>query len=140
MSKNVEVFLVSLLAGPHDGSAANYGDRIYADYAPESPTYPCVVYEIDAEESDVNWSGAEDYAVHGFTVTIFARTKSEAVAAKNYVRTHLHGFYGDSISHGSSNFTGFLYDLQLVTAEALSSYYDDDLQVYVQELDITIRT
>lgn len=136
---SLEADIVKLLTGPHSGAAGQYEDRVYADYAPQHTTYPCAVYENDRDEPDTDWRGANGYAVHDVTVTLLAEEKADTIDDAAHIEATLHGFKGSTFNTGSGT-TSLSTTILLISVRLGVSYYDDERNLYIRELDLEIHT
>jgi len=130
---SVESDIVLLLKGPHSGSSPEFGSSVYPDYAPQTAGDVFAVYELGNSDHDADWSGANAYAIHECTVTVYADEHEVAVSDGAYIVSALHGFSGGSF--GAVSLSNII---QLIQVIAAGSGYDDLTGKFFREFDLII--
>ena len=136
---SLEADLVKLLVGPHSAATGAYEDRVYADYAPAATAYPCLVYEHDFEDPDIAWDGDTGYAVHNYTLTLMAEDKADTISDTTHLKATLQGFAGTSFDTGAAT-TALTTTFLLIKVSPSTSYYDEERNLYIRELDLELHT
>lgn len=73
---------------------AAVADRIYPVVAPEKPTLPCIVYNVDDIQTTEHKDKAFGWDVCSVTVTVIATTLTSAETLGNLARTALNRYTG----------------------------------------------
>lgn len=121
----MEAAIYSILSGTA-GVTALVSTRIYPTKAPQSVTYPCVIYARDSLEVEEALSASTTIRYGMFEVMAVASSYSGAKALGDAIRTALNRYAGTA-----GGIT--VLDVNVINE---GDEYDDDLNVFIKRIEI----
>ena len=126
----VGLALYSLLSSNAEVSSV-VGTRIFPNVAPQTTTFPFIIYEVDGDDPNDTKDGVSTVDVNNITVSCYSKSYSNASDLALKIRTALDRQSG---THGGVSIQSIQYD-------SYNDIFDDNHEdgVYRKAIDFNVR-